>query len=260
MASEHHNPTATGVTPERLAGLRTWNLGLALLHLAQAALIVVLAGDFAISVTSTFPEGPPGSAPPPPAPLFDVPIGWATALFLGLAALDHLITGTVGRSVYEKDLKSGINRFRWVEYSFSATLMVILISFYSGITGIDALIAIAGANVAMILFGWIQELMNPPGRSRTTMLPFWFGTLAGLAPWAALATNVVGADTVPGFVYGIVVAQFVLFFSFGLNQWLQYRGVGKWADYAFGEKGYLILSLVAKSVLAWQIFGGSLAG
>jgi hypothetical protein len=112
----------------------------------------------------------------------------------------------------------------------------------------------------MILFGWIQELMNPPGRSRTTMLPFWFGTLAGLAPWAALATNVVGADTVPGFVYGIVVAQFVLFFSFGLNQWLQYRGVGKWADYAFGEKGYLILSLVAKSVLAWQIFGGSLAG
>jgi hypothetical protein len=260
MASEHHNPTATGVTPERLAGLRTWNLGLALLHLAQAALIVVLAGDFAISVTSTFPEGPPGSAPPPPAPLFDVPIGWATALFLGLAALDHLITGTVGRSVYEKDLKSGINRFRWVEYSFSATLMVILISFYSGITGIDALIAIAGANVAMILFGWIQELMNPPGRSRTTMLPFWFGTLAGLAPWAAIATNVVGADTVPGFVYGIVVAQFVLFFSFGLNQWLQYRGVGKWADYAFGEKGYLILSLVAKSVLAWQIFGGSLAG
>jgi hypothetical protein len=260
MSSEPPRPMVTGVTQERLSGLRPWNLGLALLHLAQAALIVVLAGDFAISVTSTFPEGPPGSAPPAPASLFDVPIGWATALFLGLAALDHLITGTVGRFVYEEDLKSGINRFRWVEYSLSATLMVILISFYSGITGVDALIAIAGANVAMILFGWIQESMNPPGRTRTTMVPFWFGTLAGLAPWVAIAVNVVGADTVPGFVYGIVVAQFVLFFSFGLNQWLQYRAVGKWADYAFGEKGYLILSLVAKSVLAWQIFGGSLAG
>jgi hypothetical protein len=260
MSNEPNSPLATGVNPERLSGLRTWNLGLTVLHLAQAALIVILAGDFAISVTSTFPEGPPGSAPPAPAPLFDVPIGWATALFLGLAALDHLITGTVGRSVYEKDLKDGINRFRWVEYSFSATLMVILISFYSGITGVDALIAIVGANVAMILFGWIQESMNPPGRSRTTMVPFWFGTVAGLAPWAAIAVNVVGADTVPGFVYGIVVAQFLLFFSFGLNQWMQYRGVGKWADYAFGEKGYLILSLVAKSVLAWQIFGGSLAG
>ena len=260
MTANSEQTTATGITPERLRGLRIWNLGLTVLHLAQAALIVVLAGDFAIAVTSTFPEGPPGSAVPPPDGLFDVPIGWATALFLGLAALDHLVTGTFARSTYEHDLKRGINRFRWVEYSFSATVMVILIALYSGITGIDALIAIVGANVAMILFGWIQEAMNPPGRDRTTMLPFWFGTIAGLAPWVAIVVNVTGADTVPGFVYGIVVAQFVLFFSFGLNQWLQYRGVGRWSDYAFGEKGYLVLSLVAKSVLAWQIFGGSLAG
>lgn len=47
--------------------------------------------------------------------------------------------------------------------------------------------------------------------------------------------------------------------SFGLNQWLQYRGVGPWRDYAFGEKAYLVLSLAAKSALAWQIFAGSLA-
>jgi hypothetical protein len=260
MPNSTESPTATGVTEERLRGLRVWNLGLTVLHLAQAALIVWLAGDFAIPVTSTFPEGPPGSAAPPPAALFDIPIGWATALFLGLAALDHLVTGTLARSTYEQDLKRGINRFRWVEYSFSATVMVILIALYSGITGVDALIAIVGANVAMILFGWIQEAMNPPGRARTTLLPFWFGTLVGLAPWVAIVVNVTGADTVPGFVYGIVVAQFVLFFSFGLNQWLQYRGVGRWSDYAFGEKGYLVLSLVAKSVLAWQIFGGSLAG
>lgn len=260
MTANSEHTTATGVTPERLRGLRNWNLGLTVLHLAQAALIVVLAGDFAIAVTSTFPSGPPGSAAPAPAALFDIPIGWATALFLGLAAFDHLVTGTLARSTYEQDLKRGINRFRWVEYSFSATVMVILIALYSGITGVDALIAIVGANVAMILFGWIQEAMNPPGRSRTTMLPFWFGTLAGLAPWVAIVVNVTGADTVPGFVYGIVFAQFVLFFSFGLNQWLQYRGVGRWSDYAFGEKGYLVLSLVAKSVLAWQIFGGSLAG
>jgi hypothetical protein len=251
---------ATGVTTERLRGLRIWNLGLTLLHLAQAVLIVVLAGDFAISVTSSFPQGPPGTPPAVPAALFEVPIGWATALFLVLAALDHLVTATVARDRYESDLRRGINRFRWVEYSFSATLMVTLISMYSGITGIAALIAVAGANVAMILFGWVQELMNPPGRAETTMLPFWFGTIAGLAPWVAIAVNVVGAETVPGFVYGIVVAQFVFFFSFGLNQWLQYRGMGRWSDYAFGEKGYLMLSLVAKSVLAWQIFGGSLAG
>lgn len=259
-AYEDPAPTATGVSAERLAGLRRWNLGLTLLHLAQAVAIVLLAGDFAITVTSSFPQGPPGSSVPAPEALFDVPIGWATAIFLALAALDHLVTATVGRDVYARDLRRGINRFRWVEYAFSATLMVVLIGFYSGITSINAVIAVAGANVGMILFGWIQERMNPPGRTETTMLPFWFGALVGLAPWVSIGVNIAGAETVPGFVYGIVVAQFIFFFSFGLNQWLQYREVGAWADYAFGEKSYLVLSLVAKSVLAWQIFGGSLSG
>jgi hypothetical protein len=257
--SDVRNVTASGVTDDRLRNLRAWNLGLTLLHLAQAAAILVLADDFAITVTSSFPTGPPGTSPPAPEPLFDVRIGVAIAIFLALAALDHLVTATLARTTYERDLRRGINGFRWVEYAFSATLMVILIAFYAGVTEITAVIAIAGANVGMILFGWLQEGMNPPGRGATTMLPFWFGTLVGIAPWAAIATNIVGADTVPGFVYGIVVAQFVFFFSFGLNQWLQYREIGPWRSYAFGEKTYLVLSLGAKSVLAWQIFGGSLA-
>jgi len=259
MSTDAGATIATGVTEERLAGLRRWNLGLTVLHLAQAVAIAILAGDFAIAVTSSFPEGPPGTPAPTPETLFDVRIGWAIAIFLGLAALDHLITATVSRDTYERDLQRGINRFRWVEYSFSATLMIVLIGFYSGVTSINAVIAVIGANVAMILFGWIQERMNPPGRASTTMLPFWFGTLVGIAPWISIAVNIAGSETVPGFVYGIVVAQFVFFFSFGLNQWLQYREVGKWTDYAFGEKAYLVLSLAAKSVLAWQIFGGSLA-
>ena len=245
---------ASGVTRERLANLRTWNLGLAVLHAVQAVLIIVLSSEFAITVVSTFPEGPPGTRVPPSEPLFDVRVGVAIAVFLALAAIDHLVTATVERGTYEAELRAGINRFRWVEYSFSATIMVLLIGFYSGITNITSVIAVAGANVAMILFGWVQERMNPPGRTTTTMLPFWFGTIAGIAPWIAIAVQIVGSKTVPGFVYGIVIVQFVLFFTFGLNQWLQYRGVGRWTDYVYGEKAYLVLSLAAKSLLAWQIY------
>jgi len=76
-------PVATGVTDQRLASLRSWNLGLTLLHFAQAALILVLAGSFAITVTSSIPEGPPGTAVPAPTAIFEVPIGWAVAVFLG---------------------------------------------------------------------------------------------------------------------------------------------------------------------------------
>jgi FtsH-binding integral membrane protein len=163
------------------------------------------------------------------------------------------------RGGYERDLARGINRFRWVEYSVSATIMVLVICFYNGITGISALIAIAGANVAMILFGWLQELMNPPERSTTTMRPFWFGSIVGLAPWIAILVNTFGSESVPGFVYGIIISLFVFFMSFGLNQWLQYKQIGPWKDYAYGEKAYLVLSLGAKTALAWQIFGPSLA-
>jgi Heliorhodopsin len=260
VTKSNDRPIATGVTPERLRGLRTWNLVLAALHFVQAATIIVLTKKFVIVVVSGFPEGPPGTRVPAAANLFDVPIGPAIGIFLLLAAIDHLLTATVLRDTYERDLKQGINRFRWIEYSVSATIMIVLISFYSGITGINSVIAVVGANVGMILFGWLQERMNPPGRASTTMMPFWFGTLVGITPWISIAVNVIGSKTVPGFVYGIVISEAIFFFSFGLNQWLQYKQIGKWTDYAFGEKTYLVLSLVAKSLLAWQIFGGSLSG
>lgn len=251
--------TSINITPKRLSNLRLWNLGLTVLHIAQAIIILIIASDFSITVTSTFPDGPPGTRITNPEGLFGVNISWCIAVFLALAAIDHFATGTFSRNTYESDLAAGINRFRWVEYSVSATIMVLLISAYAGITDITGIVAIAGANISMILFGWLQERMNPPGRSKTTMMPFWFGTIAGLAPWVAIAINIFGADTVPGFVYGIFFAQLIFFFSFGLNQWLQYHGVGPWRDYLYGEKAYLVLSLGAKSILAWQIYGGSLA-
>lgn len=249
----------TGISERRLSGLRRWNAGLALLHLGQAAVFVLLTNGFAIAVISSFPDGPPGTTGLTTSTLFDLRIGWAVALFLGLAGLDHLLTATVLRGVYERDLARGINRFRWIEYSVSATIMVIVISLYWGITTINALVLIAGANVAMILFGWLQEQMNPPGRTSTTMRPFWFGALVGITPWVAMALNLLFSKEAPAALLAILIVQGLFFFCFGLNQWLQYKGIGRWVDYAFGEKTYLVLSLGAKSLLAWQVFAVSLA-
>lgn len=259
MTAVDFAPAAAPIDGGTLRSLHRWNLGLVVLHAAQAVVVVLLASDFAISLTTSLPTGPPGSVPEAPTSLVDVPIGAAIALFLGLAALDHLLTSTVLRSRYESDLAAGINRFRWAEYSLSATVMIVLIALYTGITGLAAIIVIAGANVSMILFGWLQERVNPPGRAGTSMMPFWFGCVAAAAPWIAIGYNLIAADQVPGFVVAIFVSLFVFFNSFALNQWLQYRQIGPWREYVFGEKCYLVLSLVAKSALAWQIFAGSLA-
>lgn len=106
----------------------------------------------------------------------------------------------------------------------------------------------------MILFGWLMETTNPtrPARDWT---PFVFGCIAGAVPWIAIAVYLVGAGSdVPKFVYGIFVTLFVLFNCFAVTQWLQYRGRGKWSDYLRGERTYVWLSLIAKSLLAWQVF------
>lgn len=39
---------------------------------------------------------------------------------------------------------------------------------------------------------------------------------------------------------------------------LQYKKVGTWRDYLYGEKAYRLLSLIVKSALARQVFAGML--
>ncbi len=182
--------TATGVDDSALLGLRRWNIGLAVLHAVQAIAVLLLASSFAITIIASYAQGPPGSDLADPEPVLEVNIGWAIAAFLTLAAIDHFVTATVGRRRYEADLRRGHNAFRWVEYSFSATIMIVLIAFYNGIIEISAVFGVIGANVAMILFGWLQELMNPPGR--TSRPCFRSGSAASPAPrrgWRSPGTS-----------------------------------------------------------------------
>ena len=64
----------------------------------------------------------------------------------------------------------------------------------------------------------------------------------------------------PTFVYAIIVSLFLFFNVFAVNMWLQYRQIGPWRDYLVGEKTYILLSLTAKALLAWQVFAAVLAG
>jgi hypothetical protein len=247
----------------RFSGLRGYNLAAAAVHAAQAALVLFLANDFTLPVTGTYLAGPPGTAPADPVVLFDTPVGLGVALFLALSALAHLVVASpVFFPRYRSGLLAGHNYFRWVEYSLSASLMIVLIAQLTGISDVAALLALFGVNAGMIFFGWVQEKYEQPGGGG--WLPFVFGCILGLVPWLAVLVYVVapgstsGAEP-PGFVYGIVVSLFVFFNVFAVNQWLQYRRVGRWADYLVGERTYITLSLIAKSALAWQVFGGTLA-
>ena len=102
------------------------------------------------------------------------------------------------------------------------------------------------------------------GRDEVDWRPFIYGCVIGAVPWIAITAQLIistaDGNGVPGFVVAIFITLFLLFNTFAVNMWLQYRRRGRWVDPAFAERIYLILSLVAKSALAWQVYGGALAG
>lgn len=244
--------------------LRTLNRTAGLLHLASFIAIILLANDASLPVNATYLTEAPGTGNfSPPVQLFNLNIGYMVASFLFLSAFFHFfITSPKIFPRYKDGLSNHINAFRWVEYSLSSSIMIIVILQLNGVTQISTLLAVFGVNVSMILFGWLQEKYTTPGNG--DMLPFWFGCIAGIVPWVVVIFNLLHPKgptetSVPGFVYGIVISLFILFNCFAIVQWKQYKAQGKWANYLYGERIYIVLSLVAKSLLAWQVFAGALA-
>jgi len=240
---------------QRLGRLRIWNIVVGLILAVQAVMIALLTNNFSLPVTSTFMSGPPGTAPELTT-LFNISTGWGVFAFLAISAGALLIIASPPVFPwYKRNLLQGHNYGRWIEYFFSASIMIVLISQITGISDIAALLAIFGINASMILFGALQEKYEKPGRP--SWLPFWFGSFAGIIPWIAIVIYVVAPGLTvspPGFVYGIIATLFVFFNCFAINMVLQYKKVGPWRDYLFGEKVYIILSLTAKALLAWQVF------
>lgn len=242
--------------------IRNYNLIAGFFHLAQMVVVLVLSNDFTLPIAARYMAGPPGSTFADPITLLNAPIGLTVAIFLGLSAFFHfLVASPQYFNRYSAGLAKNHNYFRWVEYSISSSVMIVLIALICGVSDVAAIVSIFGVNASMILFGWLQEKYENPGNGG--WLPFIFGCIAGIVPWLALVFYIFaiggpGDTKAPAFVYGVVISIFILFNTFAIVQYLQYKKIGKWSDYLRGEKTYITLSLVAKSALAWQIFASTL--
>ncbi len=235
-----------------------------ILHAIQGVVILVLSTDFKLPITTSYLQFNPEimELAPRLEQVAELKIGLFVAIFLFLSALAHLIL--VMPRVYEwyiKNIKKGINYARWIEYSVSSSLMIVLIAMLVGVYDLSALILLFSINAMMIFCGWIMEVHNQTTK-KTNWISYIFGCFAGIVPWVVVALYLFGSGEgefrAPDFVYWIFFSIFLFFNSFSLNMFLQYKKIGKWKDYTFGEKMYILLSLLAKSALAWQIFAGTL--
>jgi len=185
------------------------------------------------------------------------------AVFLLLSAVAHFFLATVGYKLYVSNLKKGMNPVRFYEYALSSSVMIVLIGMLVGLYDLGAIILIFGINAMMNLFGIMMEYHNQHTQ-KTNWTSFVYGSIAGIIPWIVIVLYFFGSlagegGKPPAFVYAIIPTLFVFFNIFAVNMVLQYKKVGPWKDYLYGERVYIILSLAAKTVLAWIIFAGTLA-
>lgn len=248
---------------DKLNKLNRFNLILAGLHALQGVAIIALSRDFKLPISTAYLKFNETSKQLEPASqhLFDLSLPMLVAMFFFLSAVFHFLVATKYRLTYETDLKKGINKFRWIEYSLSASIMMVAISLLVGVYDLGNLIAIFVLVGLMNLCGLIMEIHNQTTK-QTNWLSFWIGCLAGAVPWLIVGlyfwASANNGSAPPNFVYFIYVSIFLFFNCFAINMALQYKRVGKWKEYLYGERVYIILSLVAKSALAWQIFAGTL--
>jgi hypothetical protein len=249
-----------------MPSLRALNLTAGVLHLVQAvavALIVAQAAQLLLPVTIDYPTGAPGVGLAPERLLLaSVNVGVGAVVVLLLPALHHLLVASpVLGARYRSAIELQRNPIRLVELSVTSSIMLFLLAQLNGITDVATLVLVYVAQTALVVLLWLQERLGTPAR---TLQPFIFASAIGIVPWGVIALHVLAPGATSGYdqagwIRVLTVTLLLLFFAFGINQWLGFKGLPTGRTYATEDRAYVILSLATKAAFAWQVVAGILS-
>jgi len=260
-------------SPITISGLRKLNIAAGILHLIQGIIMLGLGltltwsreiYTFYIKFKIISLNPPNFQVLPDPQIAFNLGyLGVILSSFLLISAAAHFTIAFLRMKKYEENLKKGMNPYRWYEYALSSSIMLTFLSTFVGVWDLWSLVMIFVLNAMMIMFGYLMEKINQYTK-KTDWSPYLLGCISGFTPWLVTAAYFIAAlgstDTKPPtFVYLTLLIYFIMFNTFSINMILQYKGIGKWRDYLYGERVYIILSLIAKTMLAWLVFVGIFA-
>ncbi|HJP95894.1 MAG TPA: heliorhodopsin HeR [Candidatus Saccharimonadales bacterium] len=249
--------------PTKYDRLYGWNKWLAWIHALQGIAILVLSANYLLPVSTSFiTPNPLATKTMTPAShhLFDLSVAWLVALAFFAAAIMHCLLATVYRTRYESEIKRGVNRLRWIQFGVSGSLMAVAIGLLCGIYDFSTLLLVVASTLITSLLGMVLEMR---AKDDASSVLYVVSGLAGIASWVVLALYLVGANVfgeghLPAFVYWLAGSAVVLYGGFAANFYLARQKQGKWADYLYTERMYMLLSAAACTALAWQIFAGAL--
>jgi len=261
--------TAKPAAPKNaFAALRNWNIRIAAVLAAEAVAVVVAGGTQTVPITTQYLSANALASEAAghqvlavaTRHLVDVRLSWVVAKFLLIFAVVYLLTGTLLRKRYEAGLNRGVSKFRWVGFGIGTGVMADAIAMLSGISDLGYLIMIFGSFVVLGGLATITELIGGGRKLRKFGIVTALFTVA--LPVLAIAFTALGVfkfgGDLPTFVYYIYTSMLLVTVAFVLACIFRLRQRGKWADTIYTEKMFMLLGLVAASILAWQIFAGAL--
>jgi hypothetical protein len=245
--------------------LTSFNKKMALLHCIQGVLMIVLGQIldfkrdvytfyFDFSGLSQIPPVPPHVAP---AVLFTfTALGTMVGSFLLMSALAHFLIAWPLNKRYIANLERNYNPIRWFEYAFSSSVMIFLIALFFTIVDFWTLSALFMLNFLMNMLGWLMEKHNLT-TDHTDWTAYVLGCISGIVPWVIITAYFLGTNgTPPAFVYAIYFIEMAFFNCFALVMLFYFKKWGPFKDYRYCERAYQLLSLIAKTALAWLVFAG----
>ena len=164
---------------------------------------------------------------------------------------------------YDDMIADNKNPLRFVEYSFSASIMLLAIAVLNGVTDINLLTSIAVLTASCQLSGLAVEFIDNIKIKWLIHLTGWlqfcwaYGIIFHAFFRSIKSANDNDTPGPPSFVFIIVIVLFLLYASFGFVQLIELIKGDNFNKYT-KEKSYVILSLSAKLILGWMIFSNVL--
>jgi len=287
------DPNAPLKLPVNASKLTKWNAAMSLFHGVFAAITLAVGNtDLAVPVygsgvkvivgglngTNVGTNATDGWALKPDFSSVSshIHLTWAVACFFGLSCLFHLGNALLWKPLYLRALEKGYAPFRWIEYSMSASVMILILAYTSGTTTQPVLVSLFGFTAITMAFGHLHEVVCRPKSLEawaiSNKLERLQAHLIGYVPqcfaWGLViaqfmeaggssATDSQGEKSqMPTFVYGIVFGELLIFWCFGLVQLIV--SLRPPAKYYQGEIAYMWLSLLAKGVLGLLVLSNVL--
>ena len=187
-------------------------------------------------------------------------------LTFGLTCIAHIFyyTNGFGSGAYSNQLKQGKNDFRWLEYSITATIMILVLSSISAVKNTKIYFILAVMNIVLQGIGFmIENTTNLQVKIVGLCIGFlllaatWYGILDSFYNALDDAKDIPDREGPPDWVRGVIIPMFVWWLSFGivaLVQTINYKKKGY--DYIKYERGYIILSYLSKAFMGYYLAFG----